>query len=54
MEAQIGSGSFFAPLEQEAVSGADGQGCNLGQGIWPRLKDDQQHSDGRCHLKQAA
>ena len=54
VEAEVGSGGFFAPLEQQAVPGADGQGGNLGQGIWPRLKDDQQHPNGRCHLHQPA
>ena len=52
MQASIGSGSLLASLEQQAIPRADGQGCNLGQGIRPGLEDDQQHPNGRCHLNQ--
>ncbi len=41
MEAGVGSGGLLAALQQQAIARPDGQGSNLGQGIRPRLKDDQ-------------
>ena len=52
MEAGVGSGSLLAALQQQAIAGPNRQGSNLGQGIWPRLKDDQQHPNGGCYLLQ--
>ena len=41
-----------AHLEQETVAGADGEGRDLRQSVGARLKDDQQHANGRRHLLQ--
>ena len=38
-------------LEQQTVAAADCQRSNLGQGVGARLKDDEQHTDGRGDLR---
>jgi hypothetical protein len=43
---------LLAALQQQPVAAAQRQRCNLRQGVWPRLKDDQQHANGCCLLLQ--
>eukprot|EP00968_Pinguiococcus_pyrenoidosus_P014722 scaffold1340_cov253-Pinguiococcus_pyrenoidosus.AAC.40 len=42
----------LALLLEKPIAGPQTQGSNLGKGIGPGLKDDQEHSDGRRLLAQ--
>mmetsp|Transcript_1597 Transcript_1597/g.3658 ORF Transcript_1597/g.3658 Transcript_1597/m.3658 type:complete len:348 (-) Transcript_1597:465-1508(-) len=49
VQAGVGVCGLLPSLEQEAVARSDREGCNLGQGVWAGLKDDEADTDGRSH-----
>mmetsp|Transcript_37522 Transcript_37522/g.83522 ORF Transcript_37522/g.83522 Transcript_37522/m.83522 type:complete len:461 (-) Transcript_37522:665-2047(-) len=48
----VGVCRLLAAFEQQPVTGAQGKGRDLGQGVRSRLKDNEQHANGGGHLVQ--